>query len=385
MSEQTFYPYSIPRQTKYDSSFVFRTAEEFETVEQKLAAHYFRPNDPFCVAVLEFGKTSSCMHAVSKAFPFFRLASVLQIPTGEGAFSDWLVSAFYAGYHYGSHFPNQAEEIVERAFGGHNFSHKRLIIVNEVLNKHPATMRNLMEAFRIIAQNSSRDLSQPFQEHLIYNSLKSVVVGFAAATTGKCDPVLVDFLDELAADFDVTEMPHIFRVMARSLTEAEGKPLKDLLQHPLLTVAEAQYLATPVERKTILPFFHKELDVFGVQSGSECPTSDGNLVAWIDAGLDFGKSVLEDRPLLVDEMCREITSEKLTQLKVTALSFSAAAKGLDPTGLVEPISNWHEEIYGWRVPAFYGFALERAMHFADFAAWLPWLLEFKAAKTNSGQ
>ena len=351
MSEQTFYPSSNPRRTKYDLLFVFRTTEEIKTVEQKLTSYYFRTNDRLCGAVLEIGKTSWGFHAVSKAFPFFRLASVLQIPTSPEMLADWLAKGFFAGYHYGSHFPDQAEEVVERAFGGHNFAHQRLVILSQVLDRNQATMQNLVEVFRIIAQNTTCDVSQPFETHLIYNTLKSVVVGFAAATVGKADPALVDFVEPLAADFDVARMPHFFRVMARSLVEAEDKPLKDSFQHPLLTVAEAQYLDTPVERKTILPFFHNQLRAFGVQTESECPTSDCDLVEWIEGGLDFGRVVLEDR-LLVDEICREMMPRKLARLKEVALSFQAAAKGLNPIRLVEPISHWHEEVYGRRAPAF---------------------------------
>ena len=64
-------------------------------------------------------KTPADIQVVSKAFPFFRLASVLQTPPDPEVFGAWLVNAFYAGISYGTLYPTQAEETAERAFGGH--------------------------------------------------------------------------------------------------------------------------------------------------------------------------------------------------------------------------------------------------------------------------
>jgi hypothetical protein len=106
--------------------------------------------------VLKIGKTPADIQVVSKVFPFFRLASVLQAPPDPEVFGAWLVNAFYAGVSYGTLYPTQAEETAERAFGGHGYAHQRLHILKEVLREQPATLGNLINAFEIIAENCSR-------------------------------------------------------------------------------------------------------------------------------------------------------------------------------------------------------------------------------------
>jgi hypothetical protein len=363
-----------PRQNEYDPSFVFRTAEEIESVEGKSVAPYFRPHDPLCAAVLKIGKTPADIQVVSKVFPFFRLASVLQTPPDPDVFGTWLVNAFYAGVSYGTLYPTQAEETAERAFGGHGYAHQRLHILKELLREQPATLGNLIKAFEILAENCKPDSGDTFEHHLINTTLKTAMVGFAGSTTGKADPTLSDFIEQLGAHSDMSNMSLLFRGLSKSMVEAEGKPVRALLPHPLLTLAEAQYPVTPVERGTILPFFHHQLGVFGVRSESECPVEDFDLLAWIDAGLHYGQAILENHPQTVEMIFKEITPGKLARLKEMAVRLRVAANGLSPSGLLGPLLSWHAHIYEWNQPAFYGQALTRAIYVADFAIWLPWLL-----------
>ena len=359
---------------EYDPSFNFRTAEEIESIEGKSVALYFRPHDPLCAAVLKIGKTPADIQVVSKVFPFFRLASVLQVPPDPAVFGTWLANAFYAGLSYGTLYPTQAEETAERAFGGHGYAHQRLHILKEVLQEQPATLKNLIKAFEILAKNCKPDSGDTFEHHLINTTLKSAVVGLAGSTTGKVDPALSDFIEQLGAHSDLSNMSPLFQGLSKSMVEAEGKPVRALLRHPLLTLAEAQYPVTPVERRTMLPFFHNQLGVFGVRSESECPVEDFDLMTWIEGGLSYGNAILENHPQTVEMIFKEIPPGKLTRLKEIAVRLRAAADGLSPSGLLGPLLRWHAEIYEWNQPAFYGQALTRAICVADFAIWLPWLL-----------
>jgi hypothetical protein len=43
--------------------------------------------------------------------------------------------------------------------------------------------------------------------------------------------------------------------------------------------------------------------------------------------------------------------------------------------ITEAILRWHEDVFGWRQPEYYGQALERIVHCVDMAIWLAWAPE----------
>jgi hypothetical protein len=55
------------------------------------------------------------------------------------------------------------------------------------------------------------------------------------------------------------------------------------------------------------------------------------------------------------------------------LTLCRRPKGLQALDLTRAIFEWHEGVYGWTAPSYYGQALDRIVHFADFAIWAAWL------------
>jgi hypothetical protein len=47
----------------------------------------------------------------------------------------------------------------------------------------------------------------------------------------------------------------------------------------------------------------------------------------------------------------------------------------NPESIVNAILLWHEDMFGWREPGYYGQAVERIVHCVDMAIWLAWLPE----------
>jgi hypothetical protein len=184
----------------------------------------------------------------------------------------------------------------------------------------------------------------------------------------------VDFVEQLSSFTDLSRTSLVFRVLRLSIANAEGKVVAKLLQHPLLALAELQYPITPIEKRTILPFFHRQLAAFGVHGENECPVEDNYLVNWVSAALEYGQSLLTHQPHIVKQVFGEFTPEHLRRLKTTASRIRDAAGGLNAARLVAPLLEWHGATFDWNKPEFHGRALTRVINLADHAIWLPWLL-----------
>jgi hypothetical protein len=124
----------------------------------------------------------------------------------------------------------------------------------------------------------------------------------------------------------------------------------------------------------MLPFFHKQLTEFGVQSENECPVEESDLASWVRAGLNYGQSLLRNQPHIVKEIFGEYAPEHLKTLETLASGICNAAGGLKASWLIGPLLEWHRATFDWNKPEFYGHALTRVINLADFAIWLPWLL-----------
>src|SRR5664280_903317 len=103
--------------------------------------------------------------------------------------------------------------------------HQRLHILKEVLREQPATLGNLIKAFEIIAENCKPESGDTFEHHLINTTLKSAVVGLAGSTTGKADPALSDFIEQLGAHSDMSNISLLFQGPPRdSRPRFQGMP-----------------------------------------------------------------------------------------------------------------------------------------------------------------
>jgi hypothetical protein len=361
-----------PPESGWPSRF-FRTKEEIAASEKtRVSSYYLRPDDPLCAAALNTRRPPAEMGAILKIFPFIRFGAVFRVPLSNDWLGAWLTAAFYAGFYYGTRFPEKAEALAERALGGRDVS--RLPALAEALDRQPATIENIGAVFNVLAGHLEPNFGQTVHQHWVNSALNCAVTGFTAATTAKTDPRLVDFLEQLSLPVGISKTSLIFRVLTRSLAIAEGKLVTELFPHPLLALAEVQYPVTPIEKRAILPFFHRQLRVFGVQSENDCPAGENDLVNWVSAALDYGQSLLTNQPHIVKQVFGEFTPEHLRNLKAIATKIRDSAGELDASRLVAPLLEWHGATFNWNKPEFYGRALTRVINLADFACWLPWLL-----------
>jgi hypothetical protein len=372
-----------PQNESDGPSRVFRTSEEIAAAEKtRVSPDYLRLYDPLCAAALNTRRRPAQMGAILKIFPFIRLGAVFRVPLSNDWLGDWITAAFYAGFYYGNRFPEKAVELAERALRGKNVN--RLPALAHALDGQPATIENVGAVFNVLAEHWEPKFGETVHQHWVNSALNCAITGFTAATTAKFDPRLVDFLDQLSLPVGLSKTSLLFRVLTRSLAIAEGKLVTELFPHPLLALAEVQYPITPIEKRTILPFFHKQLAAFGVRSENDCPAGDNDLVNWVSAALDYGQSLLTHQPHIVKQVFGEFTPEKLSSMKTMASRIRDAAGELDASRLVAPLLEWHGATFNWNKPAFYGRALTRVINLADFAIWLPWLLNGEGLMSSEG-
>ena len=138
-------------------------------------------------------------------------------------------------------------------------------------------------------------------------------------------------------------------------------------------MAEAQYPNTPRERTTILPFYDEQLRAFGVRSENECPSDDLSLVEWVDRASDYGLRLLEGDTCRVKRVIAELGHRKVESVAEVIEDVLRGAKSRRALDFTRAIFKWHEAAHRWTQPAYYGQALDRIVHCADFAIWAAWL------------
>jgi len=162
------------------------------------------------------------------------------------------------------------------------------------------------------------------------------------------------------------------RVWIQAPRNAVGKPVAELLEHPLLRLAREMYPGQPVQCKTMLEFFRGRLRVLDVRSENHCPASETDLLDWIAAGLQYGALLKEESPDLVEQILEECGDGILRGVRKGVRQLIAKAGGLAPARLLPQLKLWQKTYHDLEQPRFYGEELARVVYFADFAVWIPW-------------
>jgi hypothetical protein len=143
----------------------------------------------------------------------------------------------------------------------------------------------------------------------------------------------------------------------------------ELLEHPLFIVAAEQYPTTPLEKATILPFFHKQLRAFGVRNENQCPADDLALVEWVERAWRWGRRLRHRDRQRVKSVIAEVGPTEFAAIAEIAEEVLRKARSRRPLDLTRAIFEWHQRVYRWTIPGYYGQALDRIVHCTDLAIW----------------
>jgi hypothetical protein len=161
------------------------------------------------------------------------------------------------------------------------------------------------------------------------------------------------------------------RLLVGAPRTAVGKPVIELLEHPLLRLAREYYPGKKSELEMALRFFRERLSSCGVSSENDCPVSDVDLTGWVAGGLEYGQWVA---PALVSEIFRAYEPNDLRNTLTWLRALVSKAGGTQPLQLMPALKEWQQRTFGWTEPQCYGEELARVVYFSDFAIWISFAL-----------
>lgn len=350
----------------------------FETQEAKLARKlrspvpYFRLHDNLCRVFLEQAADPREFAGLKLMFPFVRELSLRREPCGPDQCQGWMFFAFMAGFDLSKAHP----EFLEDVLPGETLqaSERWLRMIRARSGEETLSPRGLEIALsRIGAEKRARLSPDQHVPALVEALTASFRAGFAAGTVARTDPVLAEFVWDIPSWAD-PDLEALCWALEHAPVLAVGKSIPALLEHPLLRLAREHFRHNTLEQRTMLEGLRRRLRLSGVQSESDCPCSEQDLVGWIAAGLDYGSEVLAHWPRRV----RRITNQDLRKLRTRCLEVRLLvqqAGGADPGCLLDAMKAWLERARGFTEPrSSYGTQLAQVTYFWDYAVWIPWLL-----------
>jgi hypothetical protein len=167
------------------------------------------------------------------------------------------------------------------------------------------------------------------------------------------------------------------RLIVGAPLNAIERPVAARLEHPLLRLAREYYPGKRKEPELVLGFLWARLQSLQVKSEDQCPASELDLADWVASAVDYGRRFYTKNPNQVSAVFEECKAFGLEDTLDLVRNLVAQAGGTNPLLLVHLLKDWHQGAFGWVDPQFYGQELERVVHFADFAVWIPWACEFR--------
>jgi hypothetical protein len=302
--------------------------------------------------------------------------SVLRFGREKERLSLWMQLAFMAGHDLGRAHP----EFVEEVLPGQELREgaRRVGVIQQCSGQNHLTCAGPQRACEQIAETQWRDVPEgKYADVLLEAVVKSLRSGFAAGTVVQVDPLHCEFVWDIPERIADGMTTLASRLIVGALVNAVEKLVAVRLEHPLLRLAREYYPGKRKEPELVLGFLRAQLQSLQAKSEDQCPASELDLADWVSSAVDYGRRLYTKNPNQVSavfEECRAFGLEGTLQLVRNRV---ARAGGTNPLRLVQQLKEWHQRAFDWLEPQFYGQELERVVHFADFALWIPWACEFR--------
>jgi hypothetical protein len=251
----------------------------------------------------------------------------------------------------------------------------RLQILLKCANEEGLTKHGLRGALNVVVK-ASRPKEEESNGCSIVCSLilKTARAGFAAATVAQTDPVLSDSVGDLGRSKSAATCVFEKAIMAAPRrTHEDG--LAATPKHPLPRLARELYPECSLEGRTIMEFLEHHLKTLGIVKEEQCPGGELDLLDWVAAALEHGRSVKAEKPELVAEILQECAGQRLEGSRTVIEDVVTKAKRIEPLSLIRPMLEWYRNVHHAEDPFFYGQHVARVGCIADFAVWIPWLSE----------
>ncbi len=370
---------SMPTPGRSSTRPAAKRRSEYSTMEEQAARKhntptpYFRLQDSLCKAFLQRAANQWEFDGLKHLFPFVREMSLLGFGREHRKLSVWVRSAFMAGHDLGRAHPGYLEEVLPGP--ALNLATHRVGVLKQCSGEECLTHVGLAHACDVVVNANWAEVPPDQQEAVLLDAtLKTLRTGFAAATASRVDPAQTDWLGDIPERIGGRISDIASRLVVDAPRNAVGKPVLDLLEHPLLRLARELYPDQPIQRQTMLGFLRGQLRALGVRSENDCPASELDLLDWIAAGIQYGTWLKEERAGLVQQIFDECGPKKLEDARSVVQQVVAEAGSIDATRLLPRLKPWQKSVYDWEEPGYYGEALARVAYFSDFAVWIPWII-----------
>ncbi|MCX7868262.1 MAG: hypothetical protein N2438_14270, partial [Limisphaera sp.] len=167
--------------------------------------------------------------------------------------------------------------------------------------------------------------------------------------------------------------------------ESREGPTDYPMWHPLLKFARQFYTRGGREWATVADFLRIELRRLGARAETACPSDTPALLRWLADGMEYGREVLRSQPNQVEQIYAERSPEEQAVAISVVRETVAQAGGLQPRQLLGPVWEYCQSVFDTKHAGSFVAALERVLCFADFAVWIPWVLEARPASVAAAQ
>jgi hypothetical protein len=348
----------------------YATREEHAARKHHTPLPYFRLEDSLCKSFLEIAKDPCEFEGIKLLFPFVREMSVLRFPRTQCSLSNWMQLAFMSGHDLGRAYPDRIEDVLP----GHELrdAERRVGVLRGASGEERCSSDALARAFDVVIKANWAEVPQDQLEAVILDaSLRTLRTGYAAATVSRLDPTLFEFVADVPERIGECISDITVRLLVGAPRNAAGKPVGELLEHPLLAMAREKHPGQPVQCEAMLHFLRSQLRALAAKSENDCPMDEVAMLDWIGGGFQYGAWLKEEHPRLVDKIFDECKPQNLTGARSVVRQIVERAGGIDPARLLPQLKLWQKGVYGSDGPKFYGEALARIIYFVDFAVWIP--------------
>lgn len=295
-------------------------------------------------------------------FPFFREASLLQMPRSRSALQCWCASAFRSGLIFASHYPDKAGEVLEAE---DDLSQIRTVVQSVILFAGPEPgLRAVAHAFSRLAAGVNLTDDQ-IDENTAALGQQALRAGLFAQL---CEPA---FAEQVKHEWERTNLPLHEQALINAVSRAQEQSVYAQLRHPLLHIAAENYSTTPLAGQAILGFFNRQLIRFGVKSENDCPVDDYAIAQWIECGIEFGREMSDSEQ--VKAIVAELGETRIAEIRYINHGVLQRVGDVSLLNLARAVLWWFNSAFPDRLPHYYGSQLDRVVRCADFAIWLGWL------------
>jgi hypothetical protein len=292
----------------------YATREEHAARKHQTPLPYFRLEDSLCKSFLEIAKDPWEFEGLKLLFPFVREMSLLRFPRTQCKLSNWMQLAFMAGLDLGRGHPDRLEDVLPGL--ELREADRRVGVLRSASGEERLSSDALTRAVDVVINANWAEVPQNQLEAVILDaSLRTLRTGYAAATVSRLDPTLFEFVADVPEWLGEYISDITGRLLVGAPRNAVGKPVGELLEHPLFKMAREKYAGQAIQCEAMLQFLRSQLRALAAKSENDCPVDEVAMLDWIGGGFRYRAWLKQEHSCLVQKIFDECDPQKSEHAK----------------------------------------------------------------------